>query len=699
MRVLLVQPPQSDPAQPYSSLAILLAAWRNAGFDVDVLDLNLEFFDHLVRPDVLTAAIDDATRKLSDGRYESEDELIELEQAVAIGQLAVPLTNRAIKILKCPQAFYDPEQYAWAIRMLRRTLGIHSATAMPGCIGLQTFRAGQSYFSSHGILAMTEDPHSNLFLRHSEAFARDMVAQRKPDVVAVSVTFQTQLIPAFTLARCLRRWLPGVRIVFGGATITRIREKLPAAVHLFRDVDAFMLFEGETAFPALLQEWQLGRSGLAAPNTVILSNGKVEASKTIHSEDLNALSTPDHNGLPLARYWVPKPALLLNSSRGCYYGRCAFCMISPATWGPARMGKSYRLRSTDRVVDDMRKVHEQTGVTAFNLANDILPPKPLSDLGEALAATKLPITWDSEIRLERGLHRQVLERMYAGGCRHLRFGFESASARVGELMDKGTNLDVTERILKDCRDLGITVCLLTQVAFPGETAAEAGETLSFLQRHADKVAFLSLTQFVLEEGSGVFQRPDKFALTLAPKAADEDLSWMHPYRLNDGTDSTDAGERYREMEAALDEHYPDRDLFFKGGLGHAHTPLYTQRYDPQSFLRWNRQRFRQHPSDDETAIRLKTADEISIWRFPNGTNHAWSRLLLSAGATPETYVRMDGAMLAVLAAALDGRDRNALAAIMQDVFDRDLADGEAADMIDLFVDAGLLRHAGTDLHH
>ena len=233
MRVLLIQPPQSDPAQPYSSLAVLLAAWRGAGLAVDVLDLNLEFFNYLVRPDVVAHAVEEAARKLSDAAYESDDDLIELEQAAAIGRLAAPLTTRAIATLKSKETFYDPEQYAWAIRMLRRTLGIHSACVMPGGIGLQTFRAGASYLSSHGIMAMAEDSRTNLFLRHAGSFAKGLIEQRKPDVIALSVTFQTQLIPAFTLARCIRQWLPATRIVLGGATITRIREKISAAPHCF----------------------------------------------------------------------------------------------------------------------------------------------------------------------------------------------------------------------------------------------------------------------------------------------------------------------------------------------------------------------------------------------------------------------------------------------------------------------------------
>lgn len=650
MRVLLVQPPQSDPAQPYSSLAILLAAWRRSEHTVDVLDLNLAFYWHLLNKRTIEHALARADSMLVAG-VDDELQLSQLEGAISSAGWISELAPKAVAVLRDSDHFFNPDTYAWAIRTIKRALDVHSATVFPGSVGLQSFNGGHSYLSSRGILAAVQDEQRNLFLQHLEEVGRPAIEAAAPDVIAMSVTFQTQLIPAFTLARAVRRWLPGVRVVMGGATITRIRDGLQETPHLFGDVDAFVLFEGETAFLALLEEWGRERDGLQAPNVMILEGEDVRRSERIHSEDLDALPSPDHRGLPLSDYWVPRPALLLNSSRGCYYGRCKFCMISPATWGPARMGKSYRIRSTEKVLADIAHVHSQTGAVAFNLANDILPPKALREIGEGLAGGELKVTWDSEIRLEPGLRRPVLERMYEGGCRHLRFGFETASTRVAALMEKGTDIEVTERILADCRDIGITVCLLTQVAFPGETEAEADMTLDFLKHSADKVSFLSLTQFVLEEGSGVHQDPDRYEITVLPNDHDQDLSWMYHFTSATHAGSEEGITRYRRMESTLDQDYPDRDLFFKGGLGHAHTTLYTGRYGPADFLGWNRDRFRSSggPVSNSSLVRAPAHISLHQIRPPNGSQ--WSQFLISSGEVPEVFARIEGSLLLVLLAA------------------------------------------------
>src|SRR5438270_9994462 len=84
MRVLLIQPPQSDPAQPYSSLAVLLAAWRGAGLNVDVLDLNLDFFNHITSPQFIAERLKLVEEQLNRGRFEDDNERYVLLRALSL---------------------------------------------------------------------------------------------------------------------------------------------------------------------------------------------------------------------------------------------------------------------------------------------------------------------------------------------------------------------------------------------------------------------------------------------------------------------------------------------------------------------------------------------------------------------------------------------------------------------------------------
>ncbi|MEW6659529.1 MAG: radical SAM protein [Thermodesulfobacteriota bacterium] len=695
MEVLLVEPPQADPAQPYSSLAVLLAAWRRAGLKAAVADLNVDFFNYLCQTETIEASLKAAERRLAAARFRDENEEAVLRQAAAWGGQLAPAVLKALGILRDPALFYDPGAYAWAIRLLQKALAAVSAPYYPGQISLQSFKTAHSYLSSGGILAAAQDEAANIFLHYCEDAVRPRLAAHRPDVLAVSVTFQTQMIPAWTLAARAKQWFPEMKVVFGGATITRIQEGLRQAPQLFQNVDACILFEGETAFPALLQAWEQGKAGTDAPNVMEVQGGAVVTSAHLHTEDLNLLPPPDHGGLALDSYWWPQPALLINSSRGCYYGKCAFCAISPATWGPERRGRAYRQRSPEKIVADLVFVHRQTGVQTFNLANDSLPPRALAEIGAAIRQQGLPFIWDSEVRLDRGLTRKVLQNLAAGGCRHLRFGFETASPRVAQLMHKGLDLSTTRRIITDCRDVGITVSLMCQIGFPGETLDEAVDTLVFLRDNRDRVPFVSLAQFTLEQGAKIFQHPRRYGVMIHPLPPDEDLSWMYRYTREDGIDSDQTGIFFEEVESALDRNYPDRDLFFKGGLGHAHTSLYTRRYSPEEFISWNQRPHRRAGPLEETAA-LRSAKGLMIRPVGPISPKDWTRLIISSLEVPELSAAADGSILLLLLAALEPTPVKVLIDWVQYLSGNGYSASEAGEVLNFLYEAGLLLAAAGD---
>jgi radical SAM superfamily enzyme YgiQ (UPF0313 family) len=695
MQVLLVEPPQADPAQPYSSLAVLLGAWRRAGLQVAVADLNVDFFNYLCQRQTIEASLQAVEQRLSAAAFRDANQEAVLRQAAAGGGQLAAAVSQALGILRDPTRFYDPGAYAWAIRLLQKALAAVSAPYYPGQISLQSFKTAHSYLSSAGILAAAQDEASNIFLHYCEEVARPRLAAHRPDVLAVSVTFQTQMIPAWTLAARAKEWFPGIKVVFGGATITRIKDGLRQAPQLFKKVDACILFEGETAFPALLQAWEQGQAGTDAPNVMEVQGGAVATSPRMHTEDLDLLPHPDHQGLALDSYWWPEPALLINSSRGCYYGKCAFCAISPATWGPERRGRAYRQRSPEKIVADLDFVHRQTGAQAFNLANDSLPARALAEIAGAIKAKGWPFTWDSEVRLDRGLTGKVLKNLAAGGCRHLRFGFETASPRVAQLMHKGLDFPTVQRIIAHCREVGITVSLMCQIGFPGETEDEAVDTLVFLRDNRERVPFVSLAQFALEQGSRIFQHPRRYGVMIHPRPPEEDLSWMYRYTRKDGIDSDKTSIFFEEVEATLDRIYPDRDLFFKGGLGHAHTSLYTRRYAPEVFISWN-QRPHRHPGPLEENTALRSAKGLMI--RPAGPSYPqdWTRLLISTLEVPELLAAADGSILLLLLAALEPVPLKVLREWLQYLSGDDYSPGEAGEMVHYLYEAGLLLGAEGD---
>ena len=81
------------------------------------------------------------------------------------------------------------------------------------------------------------------------------------------------------------------------------------------------------------------------------------------------------------------------------------------------------------------------------------------------------------------LNRPMLEAFYAAGVRHLVLPVESGSEKVlRKQMRKPLKFRISERVAKDCRDLGIYTNASLIIGMPGETKADMKEGLRNLRK-------------------------------------------------------------------------------------------------------------------------------------------------------------------------------------------------------------------------
>jgi hypothetical protein len=262
-------------------------------------------------------------------------------------------------------------------------------------------------------------------------------------------------------------------------------------------------------------------------------------------------------------------------------------------------------------------------------------------------------------------------------------------------MGKSTDVAETTRIIRQCTEVGISVSLMCLIGFPGERPDEAAQTAAYLAEHRNHVVFVSLAPFALESGSGVHERPSEYGVEVLPDAEADDLSWMHRYRAADGGSVERTAELLDSLEARLDRVIPDRDLFFKGGLGHAHTTLYTRRFGPGCFGEWNQAPLRRAPKGE--VPRLRTARRLSLQRSARDAGlSGWSEFVVSAGEVPESVARLGGELLVLLAAALEPQPAEALVRLCGRLLGGDRPSQEAEDLVGQLLDVGLLLAANGD---
>ncbi len=248
----------------------------------------------------------------------------------------------------------------------------------------------------------------------------------------------------------------------------------PDHKRLFRLIDSVIIYEAEQALADLVNALNSKSTIDQIPNLVRWRNGKITFPNSIEVTNLNSLPIPDYYDLPLYKYLFPEPVFAMLSSRGCYWDRCAFCAITSNQL-------NYRTRNIDLVLIDLAKLQALYGVRWFHFRDMLMSPAYLRRFSLAILDKGLDIRWICRARFEAAFTRDILMLMANAGCVQIWFGFETASQRVLDLMDKGTEVSVVARILDDCKNVGMGVHMLAIHGFPSETFEEAEETVSFLR--------------------------------------------------------------------------------------------------------------------------------------------------------------------------------------------------------------------------
>ncbi len=535
MKMSLIFPPSWLPSQPFLSLPVLTAFLRGEGIDVIQRDLNIEFLEVLLSRRKAESLGERMGSALAQGPSSMHPERFQLlGQAVELMPFLAGRVEWARDLFRSDD-FYDMDKYMEALKIIDKYLEAAGILYYPSSITNYDNSMRYSVYSSSDVMSAIHNKNENIFLDIFKEDFLSSILDERPDVLGISVTSTSQLIPGLTLARLVKEADGNVHVTVGGSVFTKLIDNLLKGVDVFFSfVDSFVVFEGEHALLELANQ-VAGKGDLSkVPNLIYREGGTVKLNEPFYVEDAAALPPPDYDGFPLGLYHSPRRVLPVQTSRGCYWGKCTFCNLH-------HDHKHFRPR-TDLVVRDFQALKERHGTNLFFFADECIPVPTLKRLAKELP--DLDVKWIAGVRFEESLSRELLRDMRAAGCLKLVFGLESYSQRVLDLMEKGTKRDVINRILNDCLDEGIAAHVYTIVGFPTETEEEAFESVNFIlnnERLASSPGFSFLPcLFEMEKHSPLTADPAGFGIRriMAPKH--DDLSLGYFYEVDRGMSPEEA---------------------------------------------------------------------------------------------------------------------------------------------------------------
>ena len=271
----------------------------------------------------------------------------------------------------------------------------------------------------------------------------------QPDVVAFSCNYLANVPEIVDLAKLTRARRPGAFVFVGGHSASFIAPEL--LEHAGGAIDCILKGEGEASVAALLEAVEHDRRAIVGVPGVLTLDGEGPPARLV--ENLDALMPARDLLRHRRRYFLGTldPCASIEFARGCPWD-CSFC----SAW--TFYGRSYRVISPERAVDDLASVKESGVFIVDDVA--FVQAKHGFEIGEAIARRGIRKQYYLETRGDVLLrNRDVFKFWTRLGLRYMFLGLEAIDEEGLRKYRKRISLGRAFEALEFARSLGIMVAI------------------------------------------------------------------------------------------------------------------------------------------------------------------------------------------------------------------------------------------------
>lgn len=513
MNVVLFFPPQWHPGYPHLATPLLAGGLKCKNYEVESCDLNVDFYNEHLTKDVLFSCIHKASSyiKETENKYNElkiKDKLkLSLEEKISIKKFEtikeyldngekrtskiINYIDEAVNVMKSDK-FYDPQIHYKAKIIIEHALDIVSLPYFPTKINTGRYYNPFFNLSYKDIIYQCNNKDINIFYEYFENKLKNKYTDC--NIFGISIASESQIVAALTLAKILKK-RANAKVILGGSLITRIYETFLDHAELFNEYCDYVLpDDGEERIVDLVDAIY-HKKDLASVSGLIYINedNKVIKNKKTKELIVENIKQPILKGLTLEKYFTPDMIMLIQLSKGCYWGKCAFCSFS--------YKKDFSHRKIENIIEEIKYYKDNFNIKYFRFTDDAIPPKFFNELADAFIKEKLDIKYAVFCRFEEEFTLDLLRKMKQSGCELIQWGLETSSKRLLKLLKKGTENTDKELILKNSNSVGISNFLFLMYGLPTETYDEALETVNFVKENWNNIMGYTLARFCLEKKS------------------------------------------------------------------------------------------------------------------------------------------------------------------------------------------------------
>ncbi|MEL7147324.1 MAG: radical SAM protein, partial [Bacteroidota bacterium] len=303
------------------------------------------------------------------------------------------------------------------------------------------------------------------------------VKEKQPKVLAVYTNLMTKL-NVLELIADSKQAVPGIKVILGGPDVTyNIKD------YLDNGADYIVIGEGENTMYELCSAILNDSKDFNEINGIAYLNTDGEEVKTkprLKVKDIDELPIPNRDGIDLSKYlkaWKDfhgESALNVSTQRGCPY-TCKWCST-------AVYGQSYRRRSVEKVVQELKEINEKYQPDTIWFVDDVftVSHKWLNAFADELEKQQVTVRFECISRADR-MNAEVINTLKRAGCFRVWIGAESGSQKIIDAMDRRVSVEKVRKIIQDTRKAGMQAGTFIMLGYPGETEEDIRETIYHLK--------------------------------------------------------------------------------------------------------------------------------------------------------------------------------------------------------------------------
>jgi radical SAM superfamily enzyme YgiQ (UPF0313 family) len=331
--------------------------------------------------------------------------------------------------------------------------------------------------SRHTIMAL-----DFMFADDHEKELKEALAEFKPDLIAISIrnldnqsSLHTEyLLPDAKKAIDICRADSDATIVVGGGAVT----VSPVAILEYLGADFAVDGEGEIVFNELVDRLERKADYSDLPGLVWRDDGGVKANPREYIHDLDSLRPPRRDLFDNERYAAEGGFANIVIKQGCGFN-CLYCD------GPSVMGRKWRKRSPEKIVDELETMHNEYGVNVSFFTDTIFnfPIDHCKEVCREIIRRKPGVFWVATVS-PAYLDKEMIALMQEAGCNAVSLGCDSCSEKMLKILRKGFTKEQLRTATELLEEAGLNYILSLLIGAPGEDRETVEETVEFLEKRS-----------------------------------------------------------------------------------------------------------------------------------------------------------------------------------------------------------------------